>query len=147
VRKRGLIILRVSEDFRQAGRGFGKGRRSSARRGGGSQYQSGLSWSRRVVVKVSIVRMDGKGAGAQRSHLKYIERDSAAPDGERGQLYSRSADEVDSKVFEARGRNDRHQFRVIISPEDGREMESLPVATANFMIRAIGISVLEKFSK
>jgi len=79
--------------LRQAGRGFGKARKSSARRGGGSQYQSGLSWSRRVVVKVSIVRMDGKGAGAQRLHLKYIERDSAAPEGERGQLYDRSGHE------------------------------------------------------
>jgi len=119
--------------LRQAGRGFDKARKSSARRGGGSQYQSGLSWSRRVVVKVSIVRMDGKGAGAQRLHLKYIERDSAAPEGERGQLYDRSGDEVDSKAFEARGRDDRHQFRVIISPEDGREMESLSAFTKDMM--------------
>jgi len=51
--------------------------------------------------------MDGKGAGAQRLHLKYIERDSAAPDGERGQLYSRSGDDVDSKAFEARASNSK----------------------------------------
>jgi len=119
--------------LRQAGRGFGKARKFSARRGGGSQYQSGLSWSRRVVVKVSIVRMDGKGAGAQRLHLKYIERDSAAPEGERGQLYDRSGDGVDSKAFETRGRDDRHQFRVIISPENGREMESLSAFTKDVM--------------
>ena len=121
--------------LRQAGRGFGKARKSSARRGGGSQYQSGLSWSRRVVVKVSILRMDGKGAGAQRLHLKYIERDSAAPEGERGELYDRSGDEVDNKAFETRGRDDRHQFRVIISPEDGREMESLSAFTKDVMMQ------------
>ena len=119
--------------LRQAGRGFGKARKPSVRRGGGSQYQSGLSWSRRVVVKVSIVRMDGKGAGAQRLHLKYIERDSAAPEGERGQLYDRSGHDVDSKAFEVRGRDNRHQFRVIISPEDGREMESLSAFTKDVM--------------
>ena len=85
------------------------------------------------MVKVSIVRMEGKGAGAQRLHLKYIERDSAAPDGETGKLYERSSGEVDSKAFEERGADDRHQFRVIVSPEDGREMESLSAFTKDLM--------------
>lgn len=124
---------KTAQFLRQAGRGFGKGSKSSVRAGGGSQYQSGLSWSRRVVVKVSILRMAGKGAGAQRLHLKYIERDSAAPDSEKGQLYDRSGGEVDSKAFEQRGHDDRHQFRVIVSPEDGREMESLSAFTKDLM--------------
>lgn len=124
---------KTAQFLRQAGRGFGKGSKSSARAGGVSQYQSGLSWSRRVVVKVSIVRMAGKGAGAQRLYLKYIERDSAAPDGEKGVLYDRSGGEVDSKAFEQRGHDDRHQFRVIVSPEDGREMESLSDFTKDLM--------------
>jgi len=124
---------KTAQFLRQAGRGFGRRSKSSARLSGGSQYQSGLSWSRRVVVKVSIVRMAGKGAGAQRLHLKYIERDSAAPDGEKGKLYERSSGEVDSKAFEERGADDRHQFRVIVSPEDGREMESLSAVTKDLM--------------
>jgi len=124
---------KTAQFLRQAGRGFGRRSKSSARLSGGSQYQSGLSWSRRVVVKVSIVRMAGKGAGAQRLHLKYIERDSAAPNGETGKLYDRSPGEVDSKAFVGRGVDDRHQFRVIVSPEDGREMENLTAFTKDLI--------------
>jgi len=82
-------------------------------------------FQRRVLVKVHIQKMAGNGLRAQNLHLKYIERDSAARDGEPGQLYNDVSDEVDRDAFEERGRDDRHQFRVIISPEDASELSNL----------------------
>ena len=83
------------------------------------------SFQRRVLVKMTIVRMDGIGAAAQRLHLSYIQRDSAARDGERGYIYDADHDKADAKAFEERGHEDRHQFRIIVSPEDASEMAAL----------------------
>lgn len=83
------------------------------------------AFQRRVLVKVHIQKMAGNGLRAQSLHLKYIERESAARDGEPGRLYNDVSDEVDRDAFEERGRDDRHQFRVIISPEDASELSNL----------------------
>ena len=85
------------------------------------------------MVKVSIVRMEGRGIGAQRQHLKYIQRDSAAPGDERGGLYDRDGRKVDIKAFEAGGKDDRHQFRIIVSPEDSTRMSDLSGFTRDLM--------------
>lgn len=104
-----------------------------ARRGGQSRNSSRYSqrrvsaanFQRRVMVKVSIMRMDGRGIGAQRQHLKYIERDSAARGDERGSLYDKDGRDVDAKAFETGGKDDRHQFRIIVSPEDSARLSDL----------------------
>ncbi len=44
---------------------------------------------------------------------------------ERSALYSSFADDVDAKAFLKRGERDRHQFRFIVSPEDGAELRDL----------------------
>jgi len=124
---------RVTGFLKQVGR---KASRASTRRrsgGGRQQRQSESQFHRRVIVKVSIVRMEGRGSGAQRQHLKYIERDSAAPDGERANLYSESGQEVEAKKFAERGVDDRHQFRVIVSPEDASELADLKAYTRDLV--------------
>ncbi len=105
------------------------------RKGSGlSQRRLGTaSFQRRVMVKVSIVRMEGRGFGAQRQHLKYIQRDSAAPGGERGRLYDRDGRDVDVKAFEDDGKDDRHQFRIIVSPEDSARLSDLSGFTRDLM--------------
>jgi hypothetical protein len=87
---------RVTGFLKQIGRKAGRGSPRRKSGGGRQQRQSGSQFHRRVIVKVSIVRMEGRGSGAQRQHLKYIERDSAAPDGERGNLYSERGQEVEA---------------------------------------------------
>ena len=90
-------------------------------------------FSRRVIVKVHLVKMGAYGKDAQRHHLDYIQRDSAAREGEAGLLYSRDDIMLDGEEFHERGIDDRHQFRVIVSPEDGKELGDLRSYTRNVM--------------
>ncbi|HJP70022.1 MAG TPA: DUF3363 domain-containing protein [Sphingomicrobium sp.] len=82
------------------------------------------SRSRRVVVKVRIVRLRSNGA-ASAAHLRYLQRDGTTRDGERGTLYSDRVDDADGHAFLQRGREDRHHFRIVVSPEDGAEYDEL----------------------
>lgn len=90
-------------------------------------------FSRRVIVKVHLVKMGAYGKDAQRHHLDYIQRDSAAREGEKGILFSRDEVFIDGEEFHERGIDDRHQFRVIVSPEDGKELGDLRTYTRNVM--------------
>src|SRR3989337_2081786 len=56
-------------------------------------------------------------------------------DGQRGQLYGAQVDKVDGKVFLDRQSGDRHQFRFIVSPEDGAEYDDLKPLTRRLMAR------------
>lgn len=123
----------------KAGRGsfFGSriGRGSGVGRVLGSRGKYGAGHSRRVIVKASIVRLSGKGAAAAAAHLRYLQRDGTTRDGERGTLYGRDEDAVDAKAFQGRGAGDRHQFRFIVSPEDGDQYEDLKPLTRRLMER------------
>ena len=90
---------------------------------------------RRVIVKASIVKLAGKGVSAAAAHLRYLQRDGTTREGERGTLYGRDADAVDGKAFGERGTSDRHQFRFIVSPEDGDQYEDLKPLTRRLMDR------------
>lgn len=78
--------------------------------------------ARRVIVKARITRLKRGNLGAARAHLRYIQRDGVTPEGEEGKLYGRTLDEVRGTVFLDRCEDDRHQFRLIVSPEDGAEL-------------------------
>lgn len=112
---------------------------SSIGRGGGigrmlaSRGRMAASHRRRVVVKASIVRLTGKGAAAAAAHLRYLQRDGTTREGERGALYGRDADAVDGKAFLENGMGDRHQFRFIVSPDDGDRYEDLKPLTRRLM--------------
>jgi type IV secretory pathway VirD2 relaxase len=82
-------------------------------------------FARRVIVKARIVRLDAAGLRRQAAHLAYIQRDGVAKDGSPARLYDARSDEADSKAFVERSEGDRHQFRLIVSPEDGRALGDL----------------------
>ena len=108
----------------------------SSRSSGGRVKRGSVTeqyFSRRVIVKVHLVKMGAYGKDAQRHHLDYIQRDSAAREGEKGILYSRDEAFIDGEEFHERGIDDRHQFRVIVSPEDGKELGDLRTYTRNVM--------------
>lgn len=109
------------------GRGAGVGRMLASRGGMAGSHR------RRVVVKASIVRLTGKGAAAAAAHLRYLQRDGTTREGERGSLYGRDHDAVDGKTFLEKGAGDRHQFRFIVSPEDGTRYEDLKSLTRRLM--------------
>ncbi|QPI72215.1 relaxase/mobilization nuclease RlxS [Sphingobium sp. Cam5-1] len=111
------------------GRGAGVGRLLASR--GGLAAAS----RRRVIVKASVVKLAGKGASAAAAHLCYLQRDGTTRDGTRGALYGRDADAFDGKAFGERGAGDRHQFRFIVSPEDGDQYDDLKPLTRRLMGR------------
>ena len=87
---------------------------------------------RRVIVKARIVRLRS-GSRAADAHVRYLQRDGTTRDGERGRLYGPQSDDVDGKEFIDRGREDRHQFRFIVAPEDGEQLADLRSFTRDLM--------------
>lgn len=90
---------------------------------------------RRIIVKTRIVKLAGKGRSAAAAHLRYLERDGTTREGERSSLYGRDVDAVDARAFHERTEGDRHQFRVIVSPEDGDQYEDLKPLARRLMAR------------
>jgi type IV secretory pathway VirD2 relaxase len=91
--------------------------------------------ARRAIVKTRLVRLGGKALAAARAHLRYIQRDGVTREGEPGRLYSAADDVADGKAFIERCSGDRHQFRFIVSAEDGAEYEDLRPLVRRFMAR------------
>jgi len=140
---------------RLAGTGKGSGRFNA--RGRGAQNAAGLKgrngWSRdaggvrtrsrRVAVKARIVKLNPQrgatrgrqfvSAKAVDAHLRYLERDGVTRDGEKGQVYSADKDVADGPAFLDRSREDRHQFRFIVSAEEGVELSDLRSTTRDLM--------------
>ena len=108
------------------GRGTGAGAVLASRQPGGSSR-------RRVVVKSRIVKLGAKGRGAAAAHLRYIQRDGVTRSGDPGELYDARGDKADGRAFLDRGDGDRHQFRFIVSPEDGAQYEDLRSVTRRLM--------------
>jgi type IV secretory pathway VirD2 relaxase len=88
---------------------------------------------RRAIVKTRLVRLGRKGIGAARAHLRYLQRDGVNRDGSPGQLYSADRDQADGKAFLQRCDGDRHQFRLIVSAEDGDSYSDLKPLIRRFM--------------
>src|ERR1019366_1676082 len=75
------------------------------------------------------------GPRAVDTYLRYIVRDGVTRDGQSAQAYGTRIDTADLKEFEARGREDRHQFRFIVSAEDAVQLEDLRGFTRDLMKR------------
>ena len=94
-------------------RGF-RGRAGSA---GGKASWSG-SRAQRVIVKMLISRhKSGKAKGSLTRHASYLGRNSASADGKPGVFYDASREGMNGRQEVAQWAEDRHHFRVIISPE------------------------------
>lgn len=106
-------------DGSRIGRGAGVGRVL------GSRDRYAHFRSRRAIVKTRLVKLAGKGLGAAKAHLRYIERDGVTREGEPSQLYAADRDAADGKAFLERCEGDRHQFRFIVSAEDGDQYRDL----------------------
>lgn len=80
---------------------------------------------RRAIVKTRLVRLGRNGGPAARAHLRYIQRDGVTREGDPGRLYSAGEEAADGKAFLERCEGDRHQFRFIVSAEDGAQYDDL----------------------
>ena len=100
--------------------------------------------ARRVAVKARVVKLNPqRGAARGRqfvsaravdAHLRYLERDGVTKDGAKGQVYSAARDVEDGHAFLERGRDDRHQFRFIVSAENGAELSD-PRQTTRYLMK------------
>ena len=91
--------------------------------------------SRRATVKVRLVYLKQAGARSTITHLHYIEREGVGREQDTGKAYGPMTDDADLQAFEERGREDRHQFRLIVSPEDAEQLDDLRTYTRHLMGR------------
>lgn len=88
--------------------------------------------ARRVVVKARLLVLKGKLPAATTRHLRYLERQG--PDtSDTLTAYSAVVDEADTGAFTRSLASDRHQFRLILAPEDGVALGDLRQFTRAFM--------------
>ncbi|WP_312144646.1 type VI secretion protein [Brevundimonas sp.] len=88
-----------------------------------------LDVRQRVIVKVLVSRHMGKGAariGAILAHVAYIGRDGAGAEGARAVFFNREEGGLDGRAVVRAWGDDRHHFRLIISPEHGDRIRDLP---------------------
>ena len=91
--------------------------------------------ARRVTIKARLVNLAKAGPRSTAAHLRYIEREGVDRQGGPGHAYGPTTDEADTAAFEERGREDRHQFRFIVSPEDAEQLDDLRTYTRHLMAR------------
>jgi len=114
-----------------SGKRFGRGGATGIILAGRDRFSSFRE--RRVMVKARVVRLAGKGMDGAKAHLRYLQREGVARDGERGKLYNANEDRTEGKPFIERSKGDRHQFRFIVSPEDGIEYDDFKSFTRRLM--------------
>jgi type IV secretory pathway VirD2 relaxase len=150
IRRAGGNPNRPGKTGKESGRFNARGRgaataRTLKDRSAWSQDENGLrTRARRVAVKARVVKLNPQRGGARgrqfvsaraaEAHLRYLERDGVTKDGEKGQVYSAGRDLEDGRAFLDRGREDRHQFRFIVSPEDGTDLAD-PRATTRALMQ------------
>ncbi|WP_136661345.1 DUF3363 domain-containing protein [Nitratireductor sp. XY-223] len=144
-RKKKTWIGRVVREMRRAGNTSRSMRHSTwfgSRNGRG--YAVSCSFAsrapqprrRRVVVKARITKFGAGGIKAAQSHLRYLRRDGVTKEGERGSLYNSRSEQVDGKAFLEEARGDRHQFRLIVAPEDSSQLTDLKPFVRDLMQQA-----------
>ncbi len=77
-------------------------------------------------------RRSGSGLGA---HTGYLARDSASKDGERGTFFDAQQDKLDGRSVTREWEEDRHHFRLILSPEKGYEIADMRAYVRDVMQR------------
>ncbi|CAG0980162.1 hypothetical protein BURK2_01794 [Burkholderiales bacterium] len=135
----------VSQVLKEVSKAGGKsvrksGARPGARLGRGHVAarftgRSAQPGSRRVTIKTRLVNLKQAGPRSTTTHLRYIEREGVGRESEPGQAYGPTTDNADPVAFEERSREDRHQFRFIVSPEDAEQLDDLRRYTRHLMSR------------
>ena len=139
---RGLVaeVLRVASIHSGGRRGgangvrrsqssFGRGRTAFARN---RLFGSG----RRVMVKMLPVTTRSRGGRRMAplsAHIAYLKREGVTRDGSPTRMFDAEGDRADDRVFAERCKDDRHHFRVIVSPEDAAELTDLRDYTRDLM--------------
>ncbi len=106
---------------------IGSGSRSRFGRGQRASIQANrliTSRSRGAVIKSRFLR-HATQRGKLGAHLTYLRREGVTRDGEKARLFGSGTEDADPKDFAERCDDDRHHFRLIVSPDDALEMNDL----------------------
>ena len=117
-RRARTYLSKVQRSISRAGGSIGNSPRRAPR-------TSGYAGRRRVIVKARVVRMTSSSKAALAKHLRYISRESATQEQDKGKVFDTLSDDVDLDLFAEDASEDRHHFRFIVSPEDGAQIEDL----------------------
>ncbi|WP_116968929.1 DUF3363 domain-containing protein [Blastomonas sp. UPD001] len=128
----------VAEVLRVAAMSGGNGRRawSGPTRRGQSNFGKGrtafarsrlLGSGRRVLVKALPVRhrIGSRRIAPLSAHVAYLKREGVTRDGSPTHMFDAESDRADTSAFADRCKDDRHHFRIIVSPEDAAELSDL----------------------
>lgn len=134
---RQVMDIAYKNGMRSKNRSSFTGQRIGRGGGWGTSASLGLmrGGQRRAVIKVRIAKLKAGNLSAARAHMRYIQRDGVTLQGEPGQLYGKDADTVDGSAFVERCDGDRHQFRIIVSADDGAELADLKPFIRDLMQR------------
>lgn len=127
---RATLSPRAKATLRRATRAAMRSGRSASRARSPNLRGAGVrgpgKFAQRVVVRARVVPLRGKSpADVMRNQLAYLARDGADRDGERGKLFNGDGELEREAVaaFAERGAACRHQFRFIVSPERGSDLD------------------------
>jgi len=90
---------------------------------------------RRVTVMARVVRHHGARfrAAPLARHISYLEREGVTRDGRDATMFDADCDTADRDSFAARCEDDRHHFRLIVSPEDAADLGDLRAFTRDLL--------------
>lgn len=80
-----------------------------------------------MVVKVLPVRQRGtsRRMAPMAAHIAYLKREGVTRDGSPARMFDADNDRTDEQGFAERCKDDRHHFRIIVSPEDAADLTDI----------------------
>jgi type IV secretory pathway VirD2 relaxase len=67
------------------------------------------------------------------AHVAYLKREGVTRDGSPTRMFDAAGDNADDRAFTERCKDDRHHFRIIVSPEDAADLTDLREYTRDLM--------------
>ena len=132
--------MRAAKKAGHTGKGLGRQNRGASRSTFGRGRRAALSLAsrspaRRVVVMTRIVRHRGMrfASAPLAKHISYLRRDGVTQDGTEGRMFDAQSEAADTRGFAERCADDRHHFRITVSPEDAADLADLRTFTREFM--------------
>jgi type IV secretory pathway VirD2 relaxase len=111
-------------------------RRLSGFKGRAKSHGGSVGARQRVVIKALVSRhKPGKSRGSIGRHASYLGRESASADGKPGVFYDAARDQVNARPEVAKWADDRHHFRLIVSPEHGADIPDMTSYVREMMRR------------
>jgi hypothetical protein len=116
---------------KRLGRGFWRSKTRADRahragsRGRGTMPSGSNPRAQRATVKVLSKFHGAKSGSGLSKHVNYLTRDSASKDGERGTFFSAQQEQADGRTVTKEWEEDRHHFRLILSPERGYDIADM----------------------